>query len=85
MSNLRTLFRVVRIVGLLAIVAILFRSEYRFFHGHLPHILNPRIHLYAVGSVLLIPFFWTLLAATIIGHLGKRIVERRMKKAEAEE
>ena len=85
MSYLRTLFRIFRIVGLLAIVAILFRSEYRFLHGHLPHILNPRIHLYAVGSLLLVPVFWALLAATIIGQVGKWIVERRMKKAEAEE
>lgn len=85
MSNLRTVFRIVRIVGLLAILALFLRSEWRFVSGHLPHILSLRIQFYAIASLLLIPVFWALFVVTLGSHVGKWIVERRMKKAEAEE
>ena len=82
MSNLRTLFRILRIAGLVAILALLLRSEWRFVHGHLPHILNLKIQFFAVASLLLVPVFWALLVITIGSFIGKWIIEKRLRKAE---
>ena len=81
MPNLRTLFRVLSIAGLLAILAMVLRSEWMFIHGHLPHILNPKIHLFAIGSVLLIPIYYVLLAVTLVGWIGGRMMDKKAKAA----
>ncbi len=85
MSKLRTLFRILRIVGLVAILALLLRSEWQFIHGHLPHILNLKIQFFAVASLLLVPVFWALLVITIVSHIGKLMIDKQMQKAEAVE
>ena len=85
MSNLLMLFRVLRVAGLVAILALLLRSEWQFVHGHLPHIINPKIQFFAVASLLLVPLFWALLIITIVSHVGKRMIGKRVQKAEAVE
>jgi len=72
-------------VGLVAILALLLRSEWQFIHGHLPHILNLKIQFFAVASLLLVPVFWALLVITIVSHIGKLMIDKQMQKAEAVE
>jgi chromate transport protein ChrA len=85
MSNKHNLFRIIRAVGLLAIVALLLRSEWRFIHANLAGALNWRIQLYVVGSVLLLPHYWVALALALVGHFGKRRIDKRAAKAAQEE
>lgn len=84
MPNPRTVFRILRVAGLIAIVALLLRSEWRFIHANLAGALNWRIQLYAVGSVLLLPHYWVALAITLVGHFGKRRIDKRAAKAAKE-
>jgi hypothetical protein len=82
MSNKRNLFRIIRAVGLLGILALLLRSEQRFVHGNLENALNWRVQLYAVGYLLLLPHYYVALALALVGHFGKRRIDKRAAKAE---
>jgi chromate transport protein ChrA len=84
MSNQRTLFRVIRAVGLLAFLALFLRSEWMFVHGNPALALHWQIHLYAIASILFVPFGWVPFALIIIGQCGKWWVDRKLKKAAAE-
>ena len=77
MPNLRTLFRVLKIAGLVAIFAMVLRSEWMFMHGDPAHILNLKIHLFAIGSVLLIPIYYVVLAITLVGWIGGRRMDKK--------
>lgn len=81
MRNLMSLFIAMRIAGLLAIGALFLYVEWRFIHGNLSNALNLLVQLYVVGSVLLLPLFWVLLAVTLVGHFGKRRIDRKIKQA----
>jgi cytochrome b561 len=85
MPNLRTLFRVLKIAGLIVIAAMVLRSEWMFMHGHPPHILNPKIHFFAVASVLLIPIYYVVLAVTLVGWIGGRRMDKKAAAAVAVE
>jgi chromate transport protein ChrA len=85
MSNKRTIFRIIRAVGLLAFLALFLRSEWMFVHGNLAHALQWQIHLYAIASILFIPLGWVPLVLIVVGHIGKWRIDRRLKKEAAEE
>ena len=40
--------------------------------------------LLAVVSLLLLPYFWAMPALALVGHFGKRRIDKRAAKAEAE-
>lgn len=80
MSTARTLFRIMRAVGLLAFLVLFLRSEYMFFNGNPALIVQWKIHLFAVGSILLIPLGWVPFVLIIVGQWGKWWADRRMKK-----
>ena len=81
MSNQRTLYRIIRAVGLLAFLALFLRSEWMFINGNLSSALIWRIQVYAIASILLVPFGWVPLVLIIVGHVGKWRIDRRIKKA----
>jgi chromate transport protein ChrA len=85
MSNQRTFFRIMRAVGLLTFLALCLWSEWMFMHGNPANALQWKIHLYAIASVLLVPFGWVPLVLIIVGHVGKWRIDRRIKKAAAEQ
>jgi chromate transport protein ChrA len=85
MSNQRTVFRIIRGVGLLSFIALCLWSEWMFVHGNPAHILQWRIHLYAIVSILFVPFGWVPLVLIIVGHVGKWRIDRRLKKEAAQE
>ena len=85
MKNMRTVFRVMRTGGLLAILALFLYVEWRFIHGNLANALVPLIQLFAVGSVFLLPIYWVLLAITLIGWIGGRRMDKKAKAATAVE
>lgn len=85
MRNLLSLFITMRIAGLLAIGALFLFVEWRFIHGNLSNALNLLIQLFVIGSVFLLPLFWVLLAVTLVGHFGKRRIEKRVEEPVTEE
>ncbi|NQU09002.1 MAG: hypothetical protein HQ583_10590 [Candidatus Abyssubacteria bacterium] len=85
MRNLLSLFITMRIAGLLAIGALFLFVEWRFIHGNLSNALNLLVQLFVVGSVFLLPLFWVLLAVTLVGHFGKRRIEKRVEEPVTEE
>ena len=85
MSNQRTFFRIMRAVGLVAFLALFLRSEWMFMHGNPANALQWQIHLYAIAMVLLVPFGWLPPVLIIVGHVGKWRIDRRIRKAAAEE
>lgn len=86
MSNLRTVFRIIRIVGLLAILAFFIFIEWRFIHGGRADGGSRLMQqLLAVVTMLLLPHFWILLAITLVGHFGKRRIEKRLEQPVTEE
>ena len=85
MRKLLSLFVTMRIAGLLAILALFLFVEWRFIHGNLSNALNLLVQFFVVGSVLLLPLFWVLLAITLVSHFGKRRIEKRMEGPVTEE
>ncbi len=85
MKNPRNLFVVMRAVGLAAICILFFYVEWRFIHGNLSNALNLLIQVFVIGSTLLLPLFWLLLAVALIGHFGKRRIDKRTAQAEGPE
>ena len=85
MPNQRTVFRLIRAVGLLAFLALCLWSEWMFMHGNPANALQWKIHLYAIGSVLLVPFGWVPLVLIIVGQIGKWRIDRQLKREVAEE
>ncbi len=85
MPNNRKLFSIMRAVGLLGILAFIIFIEWRV-------VLGGRAggggwmmgQLLAVVSMLLLPYFWAMPALALIGHFGKRRIDKRAAKAEAE-
>ena len=86
MTNKQTLFRIIRGVGLLGILAFFIFIEWRVIHGGRAGGGGWLMQqLVAVVSMLLLPYFWAMLALTLVGHFGKRKIDKRAAKAEAEE
>ena len=81
MKNLRTLFAAMRAAGLIAIAALFLYVEWRFIHGNLANALNLLIQVFVIASTLLLPLFWLLLGVTLIGHFGKRRIEKRVEQS----
>lgn len=86
MSDKRTLFRIIRSVGLLGLLAFFIFIEWRVVLGGRGGEGSWLMQqLVAVVSMLMLPYFWILLALTLVGHFGKRRIDKRAAKAEAEE
>lgn len=85
MSKTRTVFRILRAVGLLSLLALILRSEWMFFNGDPSNALNWKIQFFAIVSILIVPFAWVPLVFIVVGHVGKWQIDRRLKKGAAEE
>ena len=86
MSDKRTLFKAIRTVGLLCLLAFFIFIEWRFIHGGRADGGSWLMQqLFAVVTMLMLPYFWILLALILVGHFGKRRIDKRAAKAEAEE
>lgn len=82
MSNMRTFFRIIRAVGLLGILAFLIFIEWRFIHGGRADGGSRLMQqLFAIVTMLMLPYFWMLLGVTLVGHFGKRRIEKKAEKA----
>ncbi len=85
MSNKRTLFRIIRAVGLLGLLAFFIFIEWRFIHGGRADGGSRLMQqLFAVVTMLMLPHFWILLAITLVGHFGKRRIDKRAAKGSQE-
>ncbi len=86
MRNLLSLFVAMRIAGLLGILAFFIFIEWRFIHGGRADGGSRLMQqLFAVVTMLMLPHFWILLAVTLVGHFGKRRIEKRLEQPVTEE
>ncbi len=85
MSDKRTLFRIIRAVGLVGMLAFFIFIEWRFiFGGRADGGGWLMQQLFAIVTMLMLPHFWVLLALILAGHFGKRRFDKRAAKTEEE-
>ena len=86
MSNNRKIFSVMRSVGLVGILAFIVFIEWRVVLGGRGGGGGWMMEqLLALISLLLLPYFWAMPALALVGHIGKRRIDKRAAKADAEE
>jgi hypothetical protein len=61
-----------------AILFLFVHVEWRFIHGNLANALNPLVQLFVLGSMLILPLFWLLLAAAVVCCLARRSIRKRI-------
>jgi polyferredoxin len=83
MPDKRNLFRIIRAVGLLGLLGLILFIEWRFILGGRAD-GDSRLmqQLVAMVTTLMLPHFWVALALALVGHFGKRRIDKRAAKAE---
>ncbi len=80
MRALKSLFTVLLGAGLVGIVTLFLRVEWMFVHGSFSSFFKPLIQLFVLGSMLILPLFWILLAILVVGYFGRRVIRKRMDR-----
>jgi len=80
MISLKNLFTVLLGAGLAGIVTLFLHVEWMFVHGSFANFFKPLVQLFVLGSMLILPLFWVLLAILVVGYFGRRVVGKRMDR-----
>jgi len=80
MRALKNLFTVLFGSGLVGIVILFLHVEWMFIHGSFANFFHPLVQLYVLGSTLILPLFWVLLAILVVGYFGRRVIRKCMER-----
>jgi len=80
MRALKSLFTVLLGAGLVGIVTLFLYVEWMFVHGSFANFFKPLVQLFVLGSMLILPLFWVLLAILVVGYFGRRVIRKRLDR-----
>jgi uncharacterized membrane protein len=84
MKALKNLFTILFGAGLVGIVALFLHVEWMFVNGSFANFFKPLVQVFVVGSMLILPLFWVLLAIFVLGYFGRRAIRKRMDRTVVE-